>query len=149
MTGRYPSPPPGMPVRWRSSLLLPCVPADKRKREEREKEKKRKKDKNRNGNERLATPASLPHFGANFPTSVAARKSITALSHISMENSSDTCACRHRPAFQAVAFPTSFQRSRCGYFHWQQCRRRCSRVWATVPLHHQHLSSSWCTNHFR
>jgi hypothetical protein len=41
MTGPYPPPPPGEPVRWRSSHLLPCVPADKRKKK-REKEERRK-----------------------------------------------------------------------------------------------------------
>jgi len=82
--------PPGEPVRWRSSHLLPFVPADKRKRQ-----RKRK--------ERLAAPVSMPHPGGNFPRSMAARKSITAMSHISMENSSDTCARRHRPAFQPFA----------------------------------------------
>jgi hypothetical protein len=48
---------------------------------------------------------------------MAAGKSITAMSHISMENSSDTCARRHRPAFQPVAFPIFFQSSHCWYFH--------------------------------
>jgi len=99
--------------------------------------------------ERLATLASMPHHGGNFPTSVAARKSITALSHISMENSSNTCAHQHRPAFQPIAFPTFFQSSYCWYFHRLQCQRRCSRVWATVHPHHQHLSSSQCPNRFR
>jgi hypothetical protein len=66
---------------------------------------------------KLAAPASMRHPRGNFPTSVAARKSITALSHISMENSSDTYARWHRPAFQPVAFPTSFQSSRYWYFH--------------------------------
>jgi hypothetical protein len=60
------------------------------------------------------TPHHLPlatHPGGNFP------KSITAMSHISMENSSDTCAHQHRPAFQPVAFPTFYQSSRCRYLH--------------------------------
>jgi len=147
MTGPY-------PPRLRASRLdggaptyYPASPLTKERERERERRRKEKKDRNRK--ERLATPASMPHFGGNFSMSVAARKSITALSHISMENSSDTCARRHRPAFQPVAFPTSFQSSRCWCFHRLQCRRRCSRFWATVPPHHQHLSSSRCPNRFR
>jgi len=73
---------------------------DKRKR------KRKRKD-------RLAAPASMRHPGVNVPTSMAARKSITAKSHISLENNFDTCARRHRLAFQPVASPTFFQSS-----HW-------------------------------
>jgi len=45
----------------------------------------------------LAPPLVL---GGNFPTSVAARKSITTWSHFSMESSSETFTCRHLPALQ-------------------------------------------------
>jgi len=47
MTGLLSSPPPGEPVRWRGSHLLPFVPADKRKVK------------------RLAAPASMPHTDGN------------------------------------------------------------------------------------
>jgi hypothetical protein len=53
-------------------------------------------------------------LGGNFPTSVAARKSITALSHFSMESSSETCTCRHRPALHPVAFPPLSRASSAG-----------------------------------
>jgi len=95
---------------------------------------------------------SSARLGGNFPTSVAARKSITALSHFSMESSSETCAWRHLPALHPVAFPTSFQSVFCWSFHRLQWRKRCSRVWAVIlppPLHHQHLSSSRCPNRFK
>jgi hypothetical protein len=42
---------------------------------------------------------------------MAARKSTTAMLHVPMENSSDTCARRHLPAFQPVAYPTFFKSS--------------------------------------
>jgi len=96
------------------------------------------------------TPLSI--LGGNFPTLVAARKSITALSHFSMESSSETCTCRHRPALHPVAFHTSFQSTLGWFFHRLQWRKRCFRVWAAVlppPPHHQHLSSSRCPNRFR
>jgi hypothetical protein len=82
--------------------------------------------------------------------SVAARKSITALSHFFMESSSETCTCRHLPALHPVAFPTSFQSVFCWSFHRLQWRKRCSRVWAVLPPppHHQHLSSPRCPNRF-
>jgi len=38
----------------------------------------------------------------NFPTSLATRKSCTAMSDLSLENSSDTCARWHRPPFQSA-----------------------------------------------
>ena len=70
---------------------------------------------------RLSQPLRLLHtvihLGGNFPTSVAARKSITAWSHSSMENSLETCACRHLPAFQPVTFPTGFQSAFCWSLH--------------------------------
>src|ERR1700687_1539175 len=77
-----------------------------------------------------AGPHSSTRLGGNFPTSVAARKSITAWSHFSMENSSETCTCLHLPAFQPVAFPTAFQSALCWVFHRLQWRKRCSRIWA-------------------
>ena len=95
---------------------------------------------------------SSARLGGNFPISVAIRKSITALSHFSMESSSETCTCWHLPALHPVAFPTSFQSVFCWSFHRLQWRKRCSRVWATVlppPPHHQHLSLSRCPNRFR
>jgi hypothetical protein len=58
-------------------------------------------------------PYSSTHLGGNFPTSVVARKSNTALSHFSMENSSEIYMCRHLPALQPVAFPTAFQSVIC------------------------------------
>jgi len=61
-------PPPGEPVRGWSINLLPFVPADKRKRKR---------------EDRLATLASMPHLGGNLLMWVAARTSITTLSHIS------------------------------------------------------------------
>jgi len=96
----------------------------------------------------LAPPLVL---GGNFPTSVAARKSITTWSHFSKESSSETFTCRHLPALHPVAFPTSFKSVFCWSFHQLQWRERCSRVWAVLlpPPHHQHLSSSWCPNRFR
>jgi len=63
-------------------------------------------------------PRSSVCLGGNFPTSVAARKSITAWSHFSMENSSQICTCWHLPAVQPVAFPTVFQSVFCRPFHW-------------------------------
>jgi len=93
-----------------------------------------------------------PILGGDFPTSVAARKSITALSHFSMESSSEICTCRHLPALHPVAFPTSLQSIFCWSFHRLQWRKRCSRVWAAVlppPPHQQHLSSSRCPKRFR
>jgi len=80
-------------------------------------------------------PPALPPpsiLGGNFPTLVAARKSITALSHFSTESSSETCTCRHLPALHPVAFPTSFQSVFCWSLHRLQWRKRCSRVGATV-----------------
>jgi hypothetical protein len=52
-------------------------------------------------------PARAPPvvLGGNFPTSLAARKSITGWSHFSMESSSETFTCRHLPALHPVAFP--------------------------------------------
>jgi hypothetical protein len=41
--------------------------------------------------------------------SVAARKMITACSHISMANSSDICTCQHLPSFQPAVIPNVFQ----------------------------------------
>jgi len=76
----------------------------------------------------LITPHHLPlatHPGGNISTS------INSMSHISMENSSDTCARRHCPAFQPIAFPTFFQSSRCRYFHRLPWWRRYSRVWSS------------------
>jgi len=70
----------------------------------------------------------------------------------SMESSSETCTCRHRPALHPVAFPIIFKRILCWSCHRLQWRKRCSRVWAVVlspPPHHQHLSSSRCPNRFR
>ena len=87
-------------------------------------------------------------FGWNFPMSVAARKSITAWSHFSMENSSEICTCRHLPAFHPVAFPNTFQSAFCWSFHWQQWWKRCSHVCSVPLLHHQHLKSSWWPNRF-
>jgi len=60
-------PPPGEPVRWRSSHPLPSVPADK----DILKEKRNEEGKKERKNERHRRP----HPGGNFPTSVAARKS--------------------------------------------------------------------------
>jgi hypothetical protein len=59
----------------------------------------------------------MRHPGGNFPMSMAARKSINAMSHISMENGSNTCARQHRPAFQPIAFPTFFLSCNYWYFH--------------------------------
>jgi len=81
--------------------------------------------------------------------SVAARKSITAWSHFSVENSSEICTCGHLPAFQPVAFPTIIQSVFYWSFHQLQRRKRCSRVCTAPPLHHQHMSSSQCPNRFR
>ena len=95
---------------------------------------------------------SLPLvLGGNLPTSVAARKFITAWSHFSMESGSETFTCRHLPALHPVALPTSFQSVFCWSFHRLQWRKRCSHVWAVLlpPPHHQHLSSSRCPNRFR
>jgi hypothetical protein len=61
----------------------------------------------------LACSIPLLHLGGNFPTSVAAKKSITAWSHSSMVKSSEICTCRHLPAFQPVACPTVFQSVFC------------------------------------
>jgi hypothetical protein len=96
----------------------------------------------------LAPP---PVLGGNFSTLVAARKSITALSHFSIESSSETCTCWHLPALHPVAFPISVQSVFCWSFHRLQWRKRCSHVWAVLlpPPHHQHLSSSRCPNRFR
>jgi hypothetical protein len=94
----------------------------------------------------------LPVWAGTSPISVAARKSITALSHFSMDSSLETCTCRHLPALHPVAFPTSFQSAFCWSFYRLQWRKRCSRVWAVVlppPPHHQHLSSSRCPNRFK
>ena len=91
----------------------------------------------------LAPPLVL---GGNFPTSVAARKSITAWSHFSMESSSVTFTCRHLPALHPVAFPTSFQSVFCWSFHRLEWHKRSSHGWA-VPLllpHQQHLSTFCC-----
>jgi len=110
------TPPLGELVRRRSSHLLPTIPADKRKR------KRKRRD-------RLAAPASMRHASGNFPTSMAARKSITTMSHIPMENSVDSCARRHRPAFQPVAFPIFHQSS-----HWTLAADLPSGcVWVRVP----------------
>jgi len=98
-------------------------------------------------------PALAPQLvlGGNFPTSVAARKSITPWAHFSMESSSETFTCRHLPALHPVAFPTCFQSVFRWSFHRLQWRNRCSHVWAALlpPPHHQHLSSSRCANRFR
>ena len=64
---------------------------------------------------RSSCPRCSASLGGNFPTSVAARKSITPCWHISMENSSDICTCRHLPAFQPGAFPTVFQSVVCWF----------------------------------
>jgi len=95
--------------------------------------------------------APLLVLGGNFPTSVAARKSITAWSHFSMESSSETFTCRHLPALHPVAFRTSFQSVICWSFYWLQWRKRFSHVWAVrlPPQHHQHSSLSRCPNRFR
>jgi len=123
-------------------------------------EKKRRKAKEKNGYKphrrrppHLSQPLRLLHtaihLGGNFSTSVAARKFNTAWSHSSLESSSETCTCRHLPAFQPVTFPTAFQSAFCWSLHRLQWRKRCSRVWAAVPLRHQHLSSSRWPNRFR
>jgi hypothetical protein len=95
----------------------------------------------------LAPPVIL---SGNFLSFVAARKSITARLHYSMESSSETFACRHLPALHPVAFPTSFQTVICWSFHWRQWWKRCSSIWAILvpPPHHQHLLSSRCPNCF-
>jgi hypothetical protein len=92
---------------------------------------------------------TVTHLGGIFPTSVAARKSITAWSHFSMEHRSETCRCRHLPAFQPVNFPTAFQSSLCWSLHWLQWRKRCSCVGVTIPSHRLQLSSSRRPNHYR
>jgi len=101
----------------------------------------------------LCPPALAPPLvlGGSFPTSVAARKSITAWSHFSMEGSSETFTCRHLPALHLVAFPTSFQSVFCWSFHRLQWRKRYSRVWAVMlpPPRHQDMSVSWCSNRLR
>jgi len=52
-------------------------------------------------------PYSSTRLGGNFPTSVVARKSNTALSHFPMENRSEICTCRHLLACQPIACPTA------------------------------------------
>jgi hypothetical protein len=96
-------------------------------------------------------PHSSPHLGGNFPTSVVAKKSNTALLHFSIENSSEICRCLHLPAFQPVACPTAFQSVLYWSFHRLLWRKRCSRVWTVLlpPPHHQHLLSSQCPNRFK
>jgi len=93
------------------------------------------------------------HCGGNFPTSVAARKSITAWSHFSMERRPEICTCLQLPAFQSVAFLTVFHGVCCLSLHRLHWQTRCSRFWAAVLSpslpHHQHLSSSWCPNCYR
>jgi len=89
-----------------------------------------------------------PVVGRNCQTSVAARKSITALSHFSMECSIETCTWQHLPALHPVAFHTSFQSIFCWSFHRLKWQKRCSCVWAVLPppLHHQYWSSAHCRN---
>jgi len=123
-------------------LLLPVTPSDKGNHRKRLNTKKLKRE--------TTEPYSSTRLGGNFPTSVVARKSNTALSHFSMENSSEICTCRHLPALQPVAFPTAFLSILCWSFHRLQWRKRCSRVWTVLPPppHHQHLSSR-CPNRFK
>jgi hypothetical protein len=87
----------------------------------------------------------------NFPTSMAARKSITAWSHFSMESSSETVTCQHLPALHPIAFLARFQSVFFCSIHRLQWRRRCSRVWAVLlrPPHHQNWSASRGLNSFR
>jgi len=87
--------------------------------------------------------------GGNFPTSVAARKSITAWLHISMENSSVIYTCRHLRAHQPVAIHTVFQTVVSCAFCRLQWPKRCSRACTAHPLHHQHMSSCRCPNRCR
>jgi len=88
-------------------------------------------------------PHSSARLGRNFPTSVVDRKSNTALSHFSMESSSEICTRRHLPASPPIAFPTAFQSVLSWSFHRLQWRKRCSRVWTVLPPppENQHLSS--------
>jgi hypothetical protein len=77
-------------------LLLPVIPSDNRKQ---------KIDENKHTQKRDYRTSVLHRLGGNFPTSVVARKSNTALSHFCMENSSETCTCRHLPTFQPHRCP--------------------------------------------
>jgi len=92
-----------------------------------------KKEKTSQQKRETAGPYSSIRQGGIFPTSVAARKSITALSHFFIENSSEICTCRHLPALHPVAFPTSFQSLLCWSFHRLQWRKWCCRVRAVPP----------------
>jgi len=58
-----------------------------------------------------------PILRGNFPTSVAGRKSITALSHISRVSSSESCKCWHLPALHPFAFPSSLESVFCWSCH--------------------------------
>src|SRR5258705_7816036 len=91
----------------------PSSPSDKRKHLKPVDTIQRKRDEIKESPPALTPP---PVLGGNFPTSVATRKPITALSHFSMESSSETCTCRHLPALHPVAFPTSFQSVFCWSF---------------------------------
>jgi len=100
----------------------------------------------------LPAVTSTSILGRNFRTSVASSKSITALSHFSMDSSSETCTCWHRPALHPVAVSTTFRRIFCWSCHQLWWRKSCSRVRPTLlpqPLHPQLLSSSPCPNRFR
>jgi hypothetical protein len=94
-------------------------------------------------------PHSSTRLGANFPTSVAARKSITAQSHFSMESSSETCTCRHLPAFQPVVFPHRFPEHFLLVFPPVPVAEEMRLPALPPPPHHQHLSSSRCPNRFK
>ena len=105
-------------------------------------------DKEKNERERLNTLCSAAWKLPDLRGRKEASKSIIAWSHISMENSSDICLCRHVPAFQPATHPTAFQSFRCSCFHLLQWRKRCSRVWDAY-LHHQHWPSSCSLNCLR
>ena len=139
----------------------PSSPSDKRKKASKSGKYiiQRKRDEIKEGPPALTPQARCPPahapplvLGWNFPTAVAAWKSITAWSHFSMESSSETFTCRNLPALHPVAFPTIFQRVLCRSLNQLQWRKRCSHVWATLlppPPHHQHLWSSRCPNRCR
>jgi len=98
--------------------------------------------------------SSIPSYiwAGNFPPSVAARNSITAWLHSSVEHSSEICRCLHLPAIQAVAFATAFNSEFCWSIYRLQWRKRCSCVSAAdLPplLHHQPLSSWRWPNRLR
>jgi len=124
----------------------------------------KRKDKKRKENVCKSTAASPPHLsyslwplhtaihlGGNFPTSVAAIKFITAWSPSSMENSSEICTGRHLPAFQPVAFPTSFHCAFCWSLHRLQWWKRWSHVRGRRPASataRLAFVSSRCPNRF-